>query len=355
MSQSRVSICLFNAPREFAGKFLQQQLIVIVIKSELKFDKFKFKMAQCTTALDDLIIKQDVLSKIFSFEGNNCIGLNKNEYRDILCEEFLIQFKNTVNIKWGRGNKQSIVIDLYCASKHCQVKYKISKKKSEIALTNEQVNLSVKSNGHQCYHEDEKLIRQLRGTNRENIAKQVKQSSVDLVRNDAIIEGKNTVSSGNLNNIYTKAVLRKAASEFSAKNDKSSDSLFDVFLQSNHLKFVNSIEYKFNKFNVLLISEEQIQILSKYITNCKRNNELTRLHYDATGGILAKPNEDINNLFNHVIIIPHKFHEIDSVGSHINIGEMITSLHTSDQQEIFLRKFLQLARKQIKSKGNFFL
>lgn len=109
------------------------------------------------------------------------------------------------------------------------------------------------------------------------------------------------------------------------------------------------------RFSVSLISREQITTVKKYIEKCKKEKCVSRFHYDATGGILAKPLENMKSIFHHVMVIPFKYSEIDERGSFVNIGELITCLHTSDNQEIFLRKFFQLASKQIKSRGKLFL
>lgn len=311
-------------------------------------------MSKYTLTLNNLNLEVESLSDIFKFEDGKCRGLNKEKYRDLFCDIFLQQFEKTVNIKWGRDSGKSITIELYCASKVCKKKFKITQKK-DVIKQNETVEMQVKSCVNICNHEKEKLIRQLRGVGRKEAAEQVKATSVDIVRNKAMEHSDvSSLSKGNLQKIYTGPVLRKAASDLSAKNDLSKDPLYDLFLQSNKLKCVHSIEYKLERFNITLLSNEQIEILKGYITTCTRNSQITRIHYDATGGILAKPNDDINNLFHHVLVIASKFNENDDQGSFLNVGEMISSLHTSDQQEIFLKRFLQLASKQINSKGELF-
>lgn len=308
-------------------------------------------MSKYAITLNNFHLEVESLSDIFKFEDGNCRGLQREKYRDLLCDKFLQQFEKTVNIKWGRDVGKSITIELYCSSKVCKKKFKITQKK-DLIKQNETVEMQVKSCVNICNHEDDKLIRQLRGITRKEVAEQVKATSVDIVRYEAMTHcDRQSLSKGNLQKIYTGPVLRQAASDLSAKNDLSKDPLYDLFLQSNKLKCVHSIEYKFERFNITLLSNDQIEILKGYIATCKRNSKVTRIHYDATGGILAKPNEDINNLFHHVLVIPSKYNENDDQGSFLNIGEMISSLHTSDQQEIFLKRFLQLASKQINSKG----
>lgn len=309
-------------------------------------------MSKYILNLVDFKVEEEFLQVLFKFDKDACIGLNKKKYRDLLCNEFLKQYQKTVNIKWGRDSGKSVTVELYCASKTCHLVFKLTQKKENITMTGNNVTMHLKSSDHVCKHEDEKLIRQLRGSARKEVALKVKGASVDVIRGEAIIDAnKELLSKGNLQNIYTAPVLRKAASDLRAKNDLSNDPIYDLFLQSNELKCVHSIEFKFVRFNINLLSSEQIEILKGYISSCSKNSQVSRIHYDATGGILAKPHEDIKNLLHHTIVIPAKFSDLDEQGSFLNIGEMISSLHTSDQQEIFLRRFLQLASKQIDSKG----
>lgn len=305
--------------------------------------------------LSDFTINFNQLQDVFNYNDKKCIGLNKEKYTNIVCENFLTQFKKTVNVKWGNDKGKSIIIDLYCASKECKARFKLSQKK-ELINNDSQVNFSVKSTEIDCDHKNEKLVRHLKGENRKKIASAVKDKSVETVRNQAIIScDKVALSEGHLQGIHTYPVMRKAASELRNENDKNKDPMYDIFLQANDLKFVHSVEYKHDKFNVTIISSELISIFVKYLTKCNKSAQVSRVHYDATGGILAKPCEGINNLFHHVIVIPMKLNENDQQGTFLNIGEMISSLHTTDQQEIFIRRFIQLASKEIKTKGKIYL
>lgn len=308
-------------------------------------------MPRLTKELNNFRVELNELQEVFHYKDNECVGLNKEKYGDNVCGNFFQQFGKTVNIKWGNDKGKSITIDLYCAAKDCEVKYKLTQKKSEIKFDHH-VNLIVKSTEQECEHKNEKLIRQLKGDKRKKIGGAVKDKSVEIVRTAAIISSnKEALAEGHLQEVYTKSVMRKAASELRVKNDKSIDPMYDIFLQANELKYVHNIEYKHDRFNITLISSEQVEILKKYISMCKKDSKVPTIHYDASGGMLAKPCEGMKSLFHHVIVIPMKMNPNDDQGSFINIGEMISSVHTSDQQEIFIRRFLQLAMKQISSEG----
>lgn len=297
--------------------------------------------------LNDLKIKKETLSDIFTFEETRCTGLNRESYANIIGDEILTQLKSSVNIQWGRDNGASIIIYLYCPLKTCDYKVKLNQKKSNIKC-NEDVSFAVKTNREKCQHR-EKVGRPLKGLERKKVAQEAKNTSITQVRDSAIIKSdKELLYEGNLQKIYTKPVIKQAISELNKKNDKSCDPVNDLFLQINDLSCVYSMEIKKERFSITLISEKQIEILKSYATRCHKNEIVSRIHYDATGGILASPSSDIRNLFHHIIVIPLKFNENDKCGTFVNVGELISALHTSEQQEIYLRRFIHLASKQIK-------
>lgn len=167
-------------------------------------------MAKYIINLKNFNLDVTLLRDIFNFEDNICHGLNKKKYCDLVCNEFFKQFDKTVNIKWGRDTGKSIIIELYCASKTCKSQFKLTQKKNQIK-SDESAVMQVKTTEALCTHEDEKLIRQLRGDERKEIALKIKGTSVDVVRTDAILtSNKKSLTQGNMQKIYTKNVLRKA-------------------------------------------------------------------------------------------------------------------------------------------------
>lgn len=307
-------------------------------------------MSKYLIKLDNLSVKSDQINDIFTFDGDYCNGLNKESYINVICSEILKQFMSTVNVKYGRDKGKIIVIYMYCVLKQCTRAFKIKIEKHTVKK-NESANFEVSSTENDCDHR-EKVIRQLRGNERRMLAEKIKSTSISSFRSDAIIDSdKESLSKGNLQTIYTKPVLRKALSEKKCENDFHSNPLFDLVMQINNFKFVHSVDFKKERFNVILLSSKQISSLKTYLRWCRENNQISRLHFDATGGVLASPDDDISNLFHHIIVFPWKFNKIDNKCSFMNVGEMISALHTSDQQEIFLRRFIQLASKQIKQDG----
>lgn len=302
-------------------------------------------------ALSDLKIPVKYIPLVFSFENDICTGINAERYKDIIHKEIQEQFPLTVNTKCGNGsNKYTIVIRLYCALKKCPRKFKLKIKKEDVTL-NSDGYFSFVSTHLSCDH-DEKIIRQLRGNERKEIASLVKSSSVSSVRSDAIKSANyESLLKGNMQKVFVKPVLRKAVSELNCESDQSPDTLYDLFLRANKMKFVYNIEYKSERFNITILSTDQIKMLNKYVANCQKNNEVSRIYYDATGGMCKSPANDIKTLFHHTIVIPLKCNEIDSNYTLLNIGEMISALHTSQQQDIFLRRFMHLAKEPKKS-GN---
>jgi hypothetical protein len=299
--------------------------------------------------LNNLIIRKESSEKIFKFNQGECIGLNKESYQNEICKLFLNQFERTVFIQWGRARSNSVIIDLYCASRKCPRKFKIKQLIAEISEKDD-IIFSVKSTLDQCNH-TEKVIRPLKGNERKEVASKAKLTSVSSVRSEAKIQAnKDSLQKGNMQQIYSTGVLRKAISEKSSENDRHSNPIFDLILQCDELDIVHNVECKSDRFAVTVISEKNMEILHAYIAKCQELKEISRVYYDATGGILESPKENIRSIFNHVMVFPWKFHDLDNNSTAINIGELITSLHTSNQQEIFLRRLIQNAMKNRESK-----
>lgn len=312
-------------------------------------------MSKFNYDLKDLEVEKDFVEKVFAFKDGKCSGLHRKKYESIICENFTQKFLSTVFIRWGRVGKKIVAIDLYCASRKCPRKFKLIAQSENISETNN-VIFKVKSTHLECNH-SEKVIRPLKGEERELIATQAHLKSVSVVRNEAKIKAdKESLRKGNMQQIFSRGVIRKAVSEKLSKNDESSNPLFDLFLQCDKIEIVNSVEYKSKQFCVTIIADKQIEILKAYIKKCKKENRPVMLFYDATGGILQSPSENIRSLFHHVIVIPWKFNDLDNGFAIINVGELISSLHTSDQQEIFLRRFIQITSKhQINKSKNILL
>jgi hypothetical protein len=308
-------------------------------------------MASFKHILSDLTLSNEQVETIFVYDAEGCVKLNKETYKKIIMDELLKQHKTSAYIKNSDDrSRKSIVIDLYCVLKQCERKFKIKCKKDHIKY-DEDVKLTMTSTHESCSH-DEKFIRQLRGEQRKEIALQAKSTSVYQVRSSAIENSdKKLLESGNLQNIYPKSVIQKAVSEQNCESDKSKDPLYDLFLRANSFKFVYSVEYKYERFSVTILSNKQIQIFEQYLKFCATNKVVSRINFDATGGICASPSEKIAKLFHHTIVIPMKTNEIDRTSSLINIGELISSLHTTHQQEIFLRRFIQMKSMESKKSG----
>lgn len=310
-------------------------------------------MAKFNFNLVDLELSSAQVNDVFLYENSKCVGLNKDKYPKIICDELLRQLEISTNIKWGNDYlRTSIIIDLYCAAKECERKFKIKIKKSQIKI-NEAQKLQISSTLESCLH-SEKFIRQLRGEERKNVAMLAKSSSVNQVRMAAIENAnKDLLLRGNLQKIHPKPVIRKAISEQNCESDKSKDHLYDLFLRANDFKYVHSVEYKLERFCITTLSSNQIKIFAMYIRNCEKSNEVSRMCFDATGGICKSPAEIIKKIFHHAIIIAMKANKIDTTNSLINVGELISALHTTHQQEIFLTRFIQMARAELKQEGIF--
>lgn len=308
-------------------------------------------MANFECSVGFLDVKVHQLAKLFDFDHEACKGLNRESFQNEICKEFLNQFGVTVNIQWGNDrSRKSIIIDLYCALKSCHRRFKIKILKNDI-LKGKEVKLKVLSTHHECNH-DEQVIRQLRANDRREIASKAAASSVSKVRSEALNESrKELLKKGHLQQVYTEPVIRQAVSELKSKNDTHKNQLHDLLLKSDKMKFVHNIEYKCERFNITILSNDQIRMLACYRRKCKELKVISRMCYDATGGMCVSPNENIKRLFHHTLVISMKFNEIDTKNSLINIGEMVSSLHTTFQQEIFLRRFIELSSAHIKDSG----
>lgn len=299
-------------------------------------------MTDCTINIGKLTISKDMVQETIKFDGDNCVTLIRKKYSNVICDEMLQQFKVTLNVENLYDRRKNIIIYLYCASKECKRRWKLIQLKSCIKK-DEDNHFDVLSTHNKCEH-SEKLIRQLRGTERKNVAKIAKETSVANVRNEALLScDKDSLEKGNLQKVYPKPVIRKAMSEKNCELDKNSDPIFSIYLTANDLDNVESIEMKKEKFSITFLSHKQAAVVQSYINDCKKNNVISRLYYDATGGILSNMNS--KSFLHHIIVIPWKFNKIDEESSFFNIGELITILHTSYQQEIFLRRFLLNLRK----------
>lgn len=300
--------------------------------------------------LNNVVIDSCDAKKVISYLDKKGSVLCNKSYREIVCNAFLNQQKVTANIYSGNSRGNCIQIYMYCASKVCKRKFKLVQEKLKI-IEDSSITFLASSTQENCDH-SEKIIRQLRGEERKNIAKTVKDSSVDNYRSEAILRSNSDLlKAGHLQNIHPSPVLRKAVSDYNRENDKHKDAFMDLMLKLDSIESVFSVELKKDKFSVMILSEKQITMLKSFIENCKKQNTISRIHFDATGNITASPHKDIKKLLHHILVIGHKFNESDSTNTFVNVGEFITSLHTSDNLEIFLRRFLQLASQQIKKNG----
>jgi hypothetical protein len=296
-----------------------------------------------------LVIKASDIHKIFVLKEKKISSFNRLNYQNTICEEFQRQFSSTVNIKDTRINK-AVTIRLYCCSASCDRQFKLKLKCCDLASEEEDVQFDVYSTKNVCTHQ-EKIVRRLMKGERERVVEEIQKSSVTKYRNDSIRNSdKELLSEGHMQKIYSEDVLRKAVSEKKCEKDLDKDHLIDLFLRRKNLNFVTSMEFLKDSFNVCLISEKQISALKLIIEKKRDKKEVSRIYYDATGSICEKPDETMKVTFHYVIIAPHLIGS-DDRHTMINVGEMITSSHTADQQELFLRKFLHAATKDTKNKG----
>lgn len=309
------------------------------------------EMSQYSHSLKDIKLTSTQVNDVFNFRDGKCVGLNRDNYRNIIPNELHAQSEISANIKWGNDrSRASIIIDLYCVAKDCERLYKITLKKEHI-VENEELSLCVISTSDKCTHTD-KYIRQLRGNERKNVAMQAKSSSVSAVRKAAMENAnKELLKKGDMQKIFVKPVIRKAVYELNSRSDKDQYQLFDLFLRANEMPCIHSVEYKSERFNITVLSDEQMRTIASYIKKCADEGTISRVCYDATGGICASPAKDIKNLFHHTLVVSFKVNELDRENALINVGEMISALHTAHQQEIFLRRFVHLASAEIKKDG----
>lgn len=296
-----------------------------------------------------LEIDSSELNNLFIFNNEECAGVNKEKYQNTICRLFGKKFNKTVNVR-GTYVGKKISIRLYCAVKQCTKIFNVTIRKDEIQL-NRNVKIEVTCNGNICNH-NVNVVRNLMKDERAKVAQELKSASISTVRNETILNAdKNMLSNGNLQNIHSQEVLRKTKSEVNSKNDMSSNPLFDLFLKIKTIKSACNVEYLEDKFSITLLSSHQIETFKNYVLANNKSKNINRLYYDATGKVCASPTAEIRSIFHHVLIIPKKASVTDKHCCLVNVGELITSLHTSDNQEIFLRRFFQLASKALKNDG----
>ena len=196
-------------------------------------------------------------------------------------------FRCTIVANSKRENKKidksipKFVIYLDCMHVHCLVYKFLIMDKDEDPL-----DVKIFSSGefNVTLHEAIKVTRPLRGTLRNDVARELQNTSPAVYRSKTVSNCiakpnfKTRLDFGNMESIKSKDVYKKVKSEFSKANDYHDDDLIDVFMMKEDVGGKDWIVNVANPFQINIFSSIQLDILKKFKPSI--------LYLDATGSIV---------------------------------------------------------------------
>lgn len=199
-----------------------------------------------------------------------------------------------------------------------------------------------------CHDKNERFRRFVTGTQRTQLAQQLKHEKPSIVSLENLSHIPiNILQSGNLNKAPSAEILR----QISSKNLKSGDLSKDLFQNLILLKekfvahwpgkhiqgYIQDINYF--PFGVRLGTEQQLRYLVRYSKKMKN----VFCYLDATGSVVAKPGWADKRLFYYAFILPGQKNQ----SGPLPISEFILSSHTVPSICSLLTKFIYDLRNVI--------
>lgn len=175
--------------------------------------------------------------------------------------------------RYVKYKSQSITLRAECKFRNCK-NFKITISDRIVSVYSSNIN----------YSHDQLLTGQVRGVERNIVKRLIHNKKPLTLKKDAIIHTKkNLLKTCNLQNIKSDCTFRKIKSELLTANDRSHNYFHDLILYFNdHSDFVRNVSWP---LNIKCFCKAQIDVLKR--------EKLCLLHFDATGGIIRKPNLNI--------------------------------------------------------------
>ena len=208
-----------------------------------------------------------------------------------------------LNKKRDRINIWLPAIICYC---RCNKFYKIQCNKKEFQ-EERNFQVTIFTNNKICCKCSNEQIPQLRGTNRDNMKELLKYKSASQISDNFFNEPVDKSKNKALKGYFPKATLNVVAKEMRDEDVKDRNHIIDVIKRFQDQSLPNVAEvsvYKNkedrNKFRMILVVKNQLEILANWLKQRKQNN-FKRIHLDATGKITMKIFE--SELLHHVLVI----------------------------------------------------
>lgn len=231
-----------------------------------------------------------------------------------------------LNFKHSRFIKKKNIIKIYAYCAHAGCKVFILEIRNTSLSNNHDVSVYSSSLN---FNHISKLTRYLKGVERTMFKKNNKHEKPMILRQQSIkTSSKTLIKEGNLQDIKSNEVFRKCRSEMLGSLDRDKDDLIDLIkFQRDNPSYVKMVS---QPLQICIYSNQQLDILNKEL---KANIDL-RVHLDATGSIIRKPQACSKKIYYYAIVIKCSFN--DSV---CPITEMVSSNHDTTTIGIWLAKF----------------
>ena len=265
-------------------------------------------------------------------------------YADIVLENFATQLiPGVYSIKTAEQRYNRISIRFTCNVKKCGKRFQIYCLKEEIKKGKDLIWVASCEN-KVCDHSGEApRMRNITGAKRDLLKEKLKEKSVGEFYRAAVKGDKEEDLKKGITTVPNKNTIRILRHEMLKSNDKHSDPVIDVLLraESDDKGYIN---LSTGPFRCTLMSEAQVTTAIKV---AKRQSEfkLRRLHFDATGSILAKNKKDNPEMMLYFLIFPIKISEENKNHLCFNLAEFISESQTSFDIEIFLRTVINNIKK----------
>lgn len=304
--------------------------------NEINFsEKFEFVL----TEKEWSEIKPEV--KVYGGKGRTVRRL-QNNWTDIFSEKAkmyhpgcVLTFK-THHVKAVKSRKvfsSFLIATAYCRGIHCRGKYvfTILNEPSEAPVT---VYCSLK--GPLCHKQDEVNRRNITGEKRDDLAKEIRNSSAANVFNENLTKANTEeMENGNFTSVPNPTVLRKIVSELVHKEYLHNNILYELQLLKENDEKLNIPyirEIGLDPFTLIMFSDTQIQLMKQL-----SNEDSLDLYIDATGGIIRPIQGQKRPYLYSVIVKP------GPAALPVSVGDMISTQHTIPRIELFLNTLKRAA------------
>ena len=298
-------------------------------------------------------------SKYCEFDKKFCLGSGElsrvldvsaklllPKYADALLGNFAKGFKSGVySIESKDQRNKKISVRFRCNSLACRKQYKIWCLKEDI-FEGQDLNWVVLSDNTVCDHSCEApRSRNITGEKREQFKEELKKKSIGEVYRAAVSSDKAEDLQEGITAVPNRNILKMIRRDMMKTNDLHLNPVIDVMLRAEaediDKRFIN---LSVSPFRCSLISEAQVVSAT---TNVKHQGalQLRRLHFDATGSILAKNAKENPEMMLYFLIFPLKTNIENKYNLRFNLAEFISETQTSFAIEVFLRNVVNLIER----------